>query len=107
MTGRRPWLPQTCLGIWAVFAGVLALSLWGILPMVTITYRETYPIANSWVMPTIGGVTSIIVALINVYVVWCRDQRAWLNLFSMVVLVIVALMSLFVLVGGLVEQVSA
>lgn len=105
--GKRPWFPQTRIGIGAVVAGVLALSLWIILPMVTMAYRETYPITNSWVMPTIGGVTSIIVALLNVYVVWWRAQRAWLNLFSMVVLVLVALMSLLILVGGLVEQVSA
>jgi UDP-N-acetylmuramyl pentapeptide phosphotransferase/UDP-N-acetylglucosamine-1-phosphate transferase len=107
MTKRRPWLPQSRLGMWAVLAGIFSLSLWGILPLVTMTYRETYPITNTWVMPTIGGVTSIIVALLNVYVVWWRDQRAWFNLFSMVVLVIVALMSLLVLVGGLVEQLSA
>jgi UDP-N-acetylmuramyl pentapeptide phosphotransferase/UDP-N-acetylglucosamine-1-phosphate transferase len=107
MIGRRPWLPQTRAGVWAVLAGLMALSLWVILPMVTIAYREIYPITDSWVMPTIGGVVSIIVAALNVYVVWWRGQRAWLNLIAMVVLVVIALMSLLVLVGGVIEQLSA
>lgn len=103
MLGNRPWIPQTRIGGVAVLAGVLALSLWVILPSVTISYREIYPITDSWVMPTIGGVVSIIVAVFNVYVVWWRGQRAWLNLFSMGVLVIVALLALLVLLGGLID----
>lgn len=107
MTNRRPWLPQTRAGGGAVLAGVLALSLWLILPMVTMAYRETYPITDSWVMPTIGGIINIIVALLNVYVVWWRGQRAWLNLIAMAVLVVVALLAVMVLVGGFIEQMSA
>lgn len=107
MPNRRPWLPQTHAGVWAVITGLMALSLWVILPMVTMAYRETYPITDSWVMPTIGGVTSIMVALFNVYVVWWRGQRAWLNLIAMAVLVFVALLAVMVLVGGFIEQMSA
>jgi hypothetical protein len=107
MTRRRPWLPQTRVGVAALLASALALSLWIILPMVTMAYRETYPITDSWVMPTVGGVISIMVALFNVYVVWWRGQRAWLNLIAMAVLVVVALLAVMVLVGGFIEQMSA
>jgi UDP-N-acetylmuramyl pentapeptide phosphotransferase/UDP-N-acetylglucosamine-1-phosphate transferase len=107
MSQRRQWLPRTSSGVVVIGLSLAALSLWVILPMVTVRYRDIYPITNSWVMPTTGGIINIIVAVLNVYMVWWRGQRAWLNIFSMVVLVIVAVIALMVLVGGFIDQVLA
>ncbi|MEY3990108.1 MAG: hypothetical protein RI985_1189 [Chloroflexota bacterium] len=106
MSQRHVWLPHTTSGFVAIGLSIMALLLWVLLPMVTVRYRDIYPITDSWVMPTFGGVVSIAVALFNIYEVWWHKQRAWLNIIVTVILGCVAIIALMVLVGGLVDPAS-
>lgn len=106
MSSTHRWLPRTKSGFVAIGLSIMALSLWVLLPMVTVRYRDIYPITDSWVMPTVGGVVSIAVAVFNLYEVWWHKQRAWLNIIVTVILGCVAIIALMVLVGGLVDPSS-
>ena len=103
----RPIWPRTPFGIAAVCVGLLALSLWFVLPMVTMHYREIYPITDTWVMPLIGGVVTIMAALVNGYAVLVRKERAWLNLAITLLVGLISLVALIVMIGGMVVAPSA
>ena len=104
MPQRHAWLPSTISGFVAIGLSIMALSLWVILPMVTVRYRDIDPITDSWVMPTVGGAVSIAVAIFNLYEVWWHKQRSWINMMLTVIVGIVAMIALMVLVGGLVSS---
>ncbi|PKQ20098.1 MAG: hypothetical protein CVT66_06430, partial [Actinobacteria bacterium HGW-Actinobacteria-6] len=49
----RRLTPDSPLGWWAIGLAVLGLGSWIVLPMITIAFRETYPVTDTWVMPAI------------------------------------------------------
>ena len=100
---RSIW-PRTSFGVVAVCVGVLALSLWFVLPMVTMRYREIYPITDSWVMPVLSSVATIMAALMNGYVVLVRKERAWFNLVVTVLVGVISLVALMVIIGGMIFE---
>jgi hypothetical protein len=100
MPNSRPWLPQTRAGVWVVLAGLMGLSLWFVLPMVTMSYREIYPITDSWVMPVTSSVVTLIAAVVNGYVIVVHKERAWVNLGMTLVLSLIALVAVTMMIGG-------
>lgn len=106
MQSRR-WVPQTRIGVVAVVVGMLALSLWMVLPMVTMNYREQYPITDSWVMPATSSVVTMLAALVNGYVVLVHKERAWLNVVMTLLVGLISLVALMVMIGGMVFAPSA
>jgi hypothetical protein len=104
MPNSRPWFPQTRLGTIATVLGAVAVSLWFVLPMVTMSYREIYPITDSWVMPATSSVVTLIAAVVSGYVVVVHKERAWVNLGMTLVLSLIALVAVTVMLGGLVVE---
>jgi len=107
MHHNRPMWPHTRIGLVELLVGVMALSLWIVFPMVTMQYREIYPVTDSWVMPAIGSVITIGAALVNGYAMSVHKERAWLNLAIMIVVGFISLMALMVMIGGMVFASSA
>lgn len=73
--GHFPIKPQTTLGWWGLVITLISIAAWFILPLITMTYRETYPITDTWVMPVIGMVLIDAAAVVNILAVWrCRER---------------------------------
>ncbi len=104
MPNRRPWLPRTRFGVVAVLVGVMALSLWIVFPMVTMNYREQYPITDSWLMPAMSSVVTMMAAVVNGYAVLVRKERAWLNLALTLFVGFISLVALMVVIGGMIFE---
>lgn len=75
-TGRFSIKPQTPLGWWGLFMTLISIAAWFTLPSITMTYRETYPITDTWVLPAIGMVLVDAAAVLNVLAVWRRRERS-------------------------------
>jgi hypothetical protein len=71
--------PETPLGWWAIGLSVLGLAAGVVLPMISMTFRETYPVTDTWVMP----------------VIW----RSVLNIVAVALIVPTALFVTFMVVG--------
>jgi hypothetical protein len=104
MSNTRPLFPQTRFGKIATVLGAVAASLWFVLPMVTMSYREIYPITDSWVMPVASSVVTLIAAVVNGYVIVVHKERAWVNLGMTLVLSLIALVAVTVMIGGRVVE---
>lgn len=103
----RQWVPQTRIGVVAVVVGLLALSLWIVFPIVTMNYREQYPITDSWVMPATSSAVTMLAALVNGYAVLVHKERAWLNMVMTLLVGLISLVALIVMIGGMVFASSA
>jgi len=51
--GRGFW-PRSALGWIAIVLALVALASWVVFPVLTMAYREIYPVVDSWVMPAIA-----------------------------------------------------
>jgi quinol-cytochrome oxidoreductase complex cytochrome b subunit len=74
--GRFPIKPQTPLGWWGLVMTMISIAAWFVLPLITMTYRETYPITDTWVMPVIGMVLIDAAAVLNILAVWRQRERS-------------------------------
>lgn len=96
---KRPVTPRRVIGWWTLGLSVLGLAAWIILPLITITFRERYPVTDTWVMPAIGLVITDLAALFNVLCIWLWKERSILNIVSTVLTIPVALFVIFLVVG--------
>jgi len=67
--------------------------------MLTVAYRDTYPITDTWVMPAIAAVLISIAAILNAFVMWRLRERSILGIAAAVVTIPLALMFILVFVG--------
>lgn len=98
----RPLWPRTHIGLVGLLVGVLALSLWIVFPMVTMRYREIYPVTDSWVMPATSSIVTMMAALVNGYAVVVHKERSWLNMAITMLVGVMSLVALTVMIGGMV-----
>jgi len=91
--------PRTAIGWWALGLTVVGAASWIILPMITVNFRETYPITDTWVMPAIGTVLTDIAAVVNVLAVWRWRERSVLNIIATILTVAIALFVTLMVVG--------
>lgn len=96
---RFPFRPQTPLGVWALVAAALAIASWFLLPLITITYRDVYPITDTWVMPAILTLLTDTAAVLNIWAVWRKRERSIPNLLALGLMVPAALFVTFMVVG--------
>lgn len=68
--GPRRWRPGTSLGWWAVAVAAAAVMCLVTFPLLTVNYRETYPITDSWVMPTLLTAVFNTAFVLSVLAVW-------------------------------------
>lgn len=92
-------LPVTKAGWWALGLSVLGVISWVILPMITMVFREKYPVTNSYVMPLIGTVLIDIAAVFNILCLWHWRERSALNIALAVLVIPVAVFFTIIVVG--------
>ncbi|MHB0975803.1 MAG: hypothetical protein ACYC1U_01255 [Candidatus Aquicultorales bacterium] len=93
-------VPKTTLGWWALGVSAVGLSSWVVLPMLTMLFRETYPVTDTWIMPLIGTVLVGLAAVLNVLTLWKQRDRSVLNVVATILTLPIAVAAVLVLVGG-------
>jgi hypothetical protein len=96
---RRAIVPSTPVGWWALGLGAVAIASWVALPLITINFRDTYPITDTWVMPAIGVVLTDLAAVFDVLCIWPWRERSVLNIAAVVITIPAALFFTFIVVG--------
>jgi hypothetical protein len=66
-----------------VFA-VLALLSLIVLPSITMAFRDTYPVVDTWVMPAINTVLLDTAAVIALLALWRKGERSAVGILSLV-----------------------
>lgn len=96
--GRRFW-PRSTLSWIAIALGLVALASWVIFPVLTMAYRERYPVVDTWVMPAIATILVDVAAILNLVTVWFRRERSLLSIVTLVVTILAGLFFTFMVVG--------
>ena len=96
--GRRFW-PKSTLSWTAIALALVALASWVVFPLITIAYRETYPVVDTWIMPAIASVLVDAAAILCLGTVWLRRERSVLSIVVLVVTVLAGLFFTFIVVG--------
>jgi hypothetical protein len=96
---RRAIVPRTAVGWWALALTGAGIASWIALPLLTITFRETYPITDTWVMPVIGVVLTDLAAVFGLLCVWPWRERSVLNIAAAVLMIPAGLFFTFMVVG--------
>jgi hypothetical protein len=92
-------LPKTRFGWWALILTVIVLAVCAALPIITINFRDKYPITDTWVMPVIGTVLIDIAAVFNILCIWRWRERSVLNIVTAVLTIPTALFFTFMVIG--------
>lgn len=96
---RIQFWPQTTTGWWALILFVGALLSWIILPQITMTYREIYPVTDTWVMPTIAVLLTDAAAILGLFAIWRKHERSIANITALCLMITAALFVTWMLVG--------
>ena len=96
--GRRFW-PRSTLSWIAIALGLVALASWVIFPVLTMAYRERYPVVDTWVMPALATTLVDVAAILNLVTVWFRRERSLLSIVTLVVTILAGLFFTFMVVG--------
>jgi len=102
---RSHVIPSHAVGWWAIGLALLGLAAWVVLPIITMTFRETYPITDTAVMPMIGVLLVDVAAVFNLLTVFRWKEGSVLNIVATVITVAAALFFTFVVVGELLSGV--
>lgn len=92
-------LPKTKAGRWALILTVIVIAACVALPIITINFRDKYPVTDTWVMPAIGTVLIDLAAVFNILCVWPWRERSILNILAAILTVPSALFFTFMIVG--------
>ena len=92
-------LPRTKAGRRVLILTVIVIIVCAALPIITITFRDKYPVTDTWVMPVIGTVLIDLAAVFNVMCVWPWRERSVLNIVAAVLTVPSALFFTFMVIG--------
>jgi hypothetical protein len=96
--GTAIW-PRTKAGRWAIGLTVIGIGAWVALPLITITFRETYPVTDTWIMPAVGTVLIDLAAVFNLLCVWRWRERSVLNIVAAMLSIPMALFFTCIVVG--------
>ena len=101
-SGRRRVWPQTAFGWTSLLLAVIAFACLAIFPVITVHYRSTYPVVDTWVMPAVATVLLDLAAVLNVVSFWRSHDRSLLVIGAMTAtLVVGAFTTIFVVGEGL------
>jgi hypothetical protein len=96
--GGSMW-PTTGVGRAGVVAAIIALVCSAAIVLVTIVFRGTSPIIDSWIWPVVALVLIDAAALLNVLAVWLRRERSAVSLLALVVTVAIGGLLTLIVVG--------
>jgi hypothetical protein len=91
----RPFFPNIGISWWTLVASAVGIASWLILPVITMKFRDIYPITDTWVMPAIGTFLIDVAAILNVIVIWWCKERSILNIIAAILVIPMALFSPF------------
>ncbi|MCK8113904.1 hypothetical protein [Anaerosoma tenue] len=97
--GTHGAMPRSAAGWWAIVLSVIGLGSWIILPLITINFRDTFPITDTALMPIIGIVLVDLAAAIDLLCVLRWKERSTLNIIALVITLPAALFFTFIVVG--------
>ena len=97
-TGRGV-VPRRSIGWWALAAAAVGLASWVVLPLITMNFRDTFPVTDTAVMPIIGVVLVDSAAVFNLLAVFRWKQRSVLNIVAVAVTAAAALFFTFIVVA--------
>lgn len=92
-------LPRRRVGWCALILTVIVISICAALPIITINFRDKYPITDTWIMPSLGTVLIDLASIFNILCVWPWRERSVLNIVATVLTVTSALFFTFMVVG--------
>lgn len=92
-------LPRTKAGWWALGLTAIGIAAWVVLPIITVTFRNKYPVADTWIMPAIGAVLIDLAAVFNLLCVWPWRERSVLNIVVAVLTIPMAALFTLTVVG--------
>lgn len=95
----RALLPQSSGGWCAVASSVVGLGSFLVLPVMTVTLRDTYPVTDTWVMPAILAILVGIAAVVNGLCVWRRWDQSIVTLAAASVTIPVGLFAVLMVIG--------
>jgi hypothetical protein len=95
----RPFFPNITNSWWTLVASAVGMAAWFILPMITMKFRDFYPITDTWVMPAIGTFLIDVAAILNVIVIRRYKERSILNIIAAALVIPMALFFTFFMVG--------
>jgi hypothetical protein len=90
--------PVKRLGWWAVATTAVALASFFAFPLITMAYRTTYPIVDTWIMPAALAMLADAAAVLSVLAIW--RERSLLGILVLVMSVPAALITTLVVLGG-------
>ncbi len=99
MATPRSFWPQSPAGRRPLWYSLAAMSVWVILPIITMTFRETFPITDTWVMPVIGVIAMSAAGIYNLIAVTRDKHRSVVNIVFCCITVGFALFALTFVVG--------
>ncbi len=95
-------LPTSAFGWVAVALAVVGLGSWVALPVITTVFADAYPVTDTFLMPVIGLLLTVLAAVVNALAVWRGRQRSVVSLVAMFLTVMASLFfGLFVIGEGL------
>jgi hypothetical protein len=90
----------TMLGGWvALGTAAVGLGSWIVLPVITSLFGDTYPVTDTFVMPVIGLVLTVVAAVVNVLAVGPGRQRSAVSIVAAGLTVGAALFFGFFVIG--------
>jgi hypothetical protein len=95
----RHFFPNIGISWWTLVASAIGIASWLILPVITIKFRDIYPITDTWVMPAIGTFLIDVATILNVIVIWRCKERSILNIIAAILVIPLALFFTFLVVG--------
>lgn len=97
--GTHGVMPRSAAGWWAIVLSVVGLGSWIVLPVITINFRDIFPITDTALMPIIGLVLVDLAAVVDVLCVTRWKERSTLNIIALVITLPAALFFSFIVVG--------
>jgi len=97
--GGRGFWPHSSLGWITIIVTGIALASWLVFPQLTMAYRETYPIVDSWVMPALATTLVDVAAVLNLVTVLLRRERSALNIVVLTITMLAGFFLTFLVVG--------
>jgi hypothetical protein len=94
---------RSALGWLAIVLALVALTSWIVFPVLTMTYRETYPVADTWAIPAIATALVDMAAILSLVSVWLRHERSVLSIMMLVVTMLAGLFFTFLVVGEAID----
>ena len=92
-------MPRTKVGRRALVFTAIGLASWIILPLITMNFREEFPVTDTWIMPVIATVLIVLAAVYNAACIWRWHERSTLNIVATIVTLPVAIFSAFMVIG--------